>query len=815
MIVLENIKKRHNIINNFSKTLKVKLFQHNKINILYALYSLPLKFFPKNSNNKIKIPLKYKFNIVTLIFILLFSFVINQSNISYDLIKAAYFNSSKTIHISYEDVKESTKKFKIYDLINKISEKYNINTKYIDNERLYKRVEKIYDEYNNKKIIKDELNICKKLDDKKDEEAYLFDFLKGIILTCVCSFFLYFIIDFCYSSNINNSFIINSIASYITYNILSTLYRNKYYLASGFISTLFSFFIKCTIDSIFLLMKFKREDFEIFTINLSAIDYKQFILKFTIFTICTTISYIMSNFYFKLYFNYLISYSYIFTLILFLCNCLKIFLSIEKKHINNIIIFITGIINLIINKCHNRKYYDKNEYNEHLGESKINSLYLISDIFSLLCFIQTDDLIENKYKDYFNSKNIYTKKFQIFKDYIWVIFYAIGITLGILGIYQKEYIYFFLCVDIAQKFNNYFSIIFRPYFGRILTHIFLIIFIILQYQISNSGDEYLLGIFAYFQIPDYINNLLLKIISVSILAYYIINILFVYYISINDEIKRDDEEEENNENSIDEGCEDEFSEKNFNYNNIENSENRKKMLIFLVVEFFLCYIDLVFLCVIVKEFEDNFFVNILYGLLIIILLLRKFYLIRNLIKNKYFFSLIHLIVFLFDIRLIILTNNKFFFGLHYIFEFNLTILLINYSFMSYEIDNFSVFNVLILIHLYLVYLEFSSTFIMVDSFVLIFLAILKTMKNKKNIEVFDKNKNNHSLIFLILIMICFILQVIGINTLIDLLRNALLQLTKYIKKFNLINIFTVNKEEKIDSIEFIIIINLFRKIKNI
>ena len=811
----ESIKIR-NVPNNLLKILKSKLFQNNKSNFLYLLYFLPSKFFPKDPKGKIKSSVKCKFNFVTIIFALLFSFVINQSNISYSLIKAAYFNTSNIIHISYEDVKESRKKSKIIDLINQIREKYNINTKHIDNEKLYKRVEKIYDEYNNKKktINKDEIDICKKLDDEKEEENDLFDFLKATFLTCVCSFSLYIIIDFCYSSNINNSFIINSIASYFTYNLLSALYRNKYYLASGFIFILFSFFIKCSIDCIFLLMKFKRDDFEIFNINLTATDYTQFILKFIILTICTTISYILSNFYFKLYFNYLISYSYIFSLILFLCNSLRFFLFVDVKHLNNIVIFITGIINLIINKCYNRKYYNENEYNENIGESKINSLYFISDIFSLLCFLQADDFIENKYKEYFNSKNNYNKKFQIFNDYIWVILCIIGISLGIIGIYRKEYIYLFLGVDISQKFNNYFSIIFHQYLGRILTHIFLIIFIILQYQISNIGDEYLIEISNYFQVPDYLNSLLMKIISVSILAYYIINILFVYYINLNEEVKNnDDEREENDENISDEKRKDEFTDKKFNYDNNEILHNNKKILIFLFVEFFLCYVDLLFICAIVKEFEDNFFVNILYGLLIIFLLFRKFYLVKNMTNDGYFFNLIHFLIFQFDIRLISLTNNEYFFGLNYIFEFNLTIVLVNYSFMTYDNNNASFINVLKLIHLYLIYTEISSIFIMIDAVVLILFSILKVLKNRKKIKILDKNKNNHSLMFLILIMICFILQVIGINKIINLLGAVLFYLTKYIKNCNLISIFIINKEEKIDPVEFDIIIGFLKKIK--
>ena len=136
----------------------------------------------------------------------------------------------------------------------------------------------------------------------------------------------------------------------------------------------------------------------------------------------------------------------LFTLIIFLCNCLEKNYLFEYKYCKNIFIFVFGNINFAINKFLSYKYYynncffsnSRNNKNKNKNLSNINSFYLISDIFSLLCFDYIDNYIEFKYQYYLGKRKKFKKIFS-FHDIIFICLFFVAIIISIHGVIYKEY----------------------------------------------------------------------------------------------------------------------------------------------------------------------------------------------------------------------------------------------------------------------------------------------------------------------------------------------------------------------------------------
>ena len=161
-----------------------------------------------------------------------------------------------------------------------------------------------------------------------------------------------------------------------------------------------------------------------------------------------------------------------------------------------------------------------------------NSFYIISDIFSLLCFDYIDDYIEYKYRNFLDKTK---KRKKIFnrQDIIFHCLFMLSIGLSLSGIIIKEYICFLLSLNISQKFNTYFSTIFNHNLSRILNHIILLTYIITQYEISTTGDEYLISLMSNTRLSKDIIQVILKIFGVLILLYDLIYSNYIYYYSNN------------------------------------------------------------------------------------------------------------------------------------------------------------------------------------------------------------------------------------------------------------------------------------------
>ena len=798
------------------------------------------------------------------LFVFLFSIVLNENiNISTDLLINAYFNDSQITHISYDKIIKGKFEDEQNNHISNKKYPYNVNND-INNCQI------CYENQNNKNSF---INKCCKNDDSDNQSSYdqerdfyllsLFP-IKRIFITCFAFFSLYIIIKTTYYSRINNSIFINMVGVYTSFKILSYLYFNKYYLASGLIFILFFYFFKCTIDSIYLLLRFKRSDFEIFSIHLSASNFRQFMLKFFILFTGTLLSGLLSAYYFQLYFNYMAFYTCLFTFIIFICNCAENKL-LGYKYSKNIFIFLFGLINFIVNKNLKKKYYSFNddlddstnlseEFNlYHIVDflmiptnfSNTNSFYIISDIFTLICFDYLDDYIEFKYKNFLDKKKK-NKKIYSKEDIIFHCLFILSIVLSISGIRNKEYMCFILSLNISQKFNNYFSTIFNHNLSRTLNHIILIVYIITQYEISLAGDEYLISLILNIKVGKEIVHILLKIIGISILLYDLIYSNYIYYYSNNshqtfyhyyngfdiieneNEINDNIEEIANNDESSN-SEENENMMEDENFYEIASQINNKKykikiihssydenshIIFYLTSEIVLCYIDTCIIIIFCIAYEQNILVKLVYGLIIIFLNSRKYF-ILNEIKNNGQYYFYYLISFFFAIRLIILTNNNSDL-LNYLAHINVYILLAYYCFINKR--NYFL-SIILLIHLSVAHANLKSNFILFDIISVLVFLLFKNLNSKKKykIDKYEDQSSNLSLIFLLSLMIFFLLQLYGISKLCSLFQDLYNKIINFYNEMSLLT-YGGNKENKRKHpIEYYIItdlINWLEKNKN-
>ena len=864
----QNILLRYNNKKNDTFYLFIKTM--NSIDNFFLYLYKHISFYIKTMINKKAFNLN-KYFFISFLLTLLFSVALNQ-NISRDLLINAYFNDSQITHVSYDKIIKGKYNSEINNP--NINDKYSYNSNNDNNncQTCYNYHEEQNRDFchdpkcrnHNNKSNKEDGN-----DNQQEKEFYILNIfpMKAFFITCLSFFSLYIIIKTTYYSRINNSIFINMIGVYTSYKILSYLYITEYYLASWIIFILFFYFFKCSIDSIYLILKFKRSDFEIFSIHLSAANSRQFILKFIILFTGTLLSGLLSGFFFQYIFNYIAFYICLFTLIIFLCNCVENVFLEEHKYSKNVFIFFFGLINFIINKLLKKKYYGNKEQVEEstynfdkinlyylidyllipTNNSTTNTFYIVSDVFTLICFDYIDDYIEYKYKNFLDktkkNKKIYSKQ-----DIIFHCLFLLSIGLSLSGIFIKEYICFLLSLNISQKFNNYFPTIFNHNLSRILNHIILLIYIITQYEISTTGDEYLISLILNTRLSKDIIQVILKIFGISILLYDLIYSNYLYYYSnnshqtfyhyhngfeivknTNDNTDNNNEDNTNNNDSSNSEDGDNLSnDENRSINEIirdnlfeiasqinskkykikiihSNNDENSYAIFYLTNEIVLCYIDTCIIIIFVLTYEKNIIINLIYGLIIMFLNSRKYFILNEIKNNgQYFFY--YLISFFFAIRLIILTNNNSI-VLNYLAHINVSILLVYYCFFNKR--NYFL-SIILLIHLIVAYSNLKSYFIIFDIISVLVFLLVKNMKNKKKykIDKYEDQNSNLSLIFLLSLLVFFLVQLYGINKLYCLIQDTLNKITNFFNDISLMMTYGGNKEKKGQPIEYYIITDL-------
>ena len=856
-ILMKSISSKYISYKNNNDTFNILLSSFLRFkSFILSIYKCFLSYI--SSLNKII----YQIEFILLILVLLFSFVItfeDNSEIPTNLILSAYFPKyPKVTSISYENIKSEPIENENKDIEeinfddfnklikNKINNKDNliecngnkihfndkdfICTNNIDNNLKLKVKEQILGEIKTK--VKTHMKHNQRiyppnLTNNKKNEVYLYydsNLIKFILINILSLLFLYLFIKYTLYSGIRCSFLFNFFFLFLSFNLLNSLYKKEIYFASNCFFILFIYINKNLIDSVYLKLKYKRKDFEIFSTSLIAFDYKQFHLKIILLLNVTILSGIFSIFLFKSFLNYIVFYICLFTLLVFLSNTIEPVMPYYLKPVKNIVIFCCGIINFLFSKIIIRYLIDRitdilkykysyyfqkylRYYDLHL---KNDSLYFISDLFSLFCFnyikkylefqIEINLIIDNLTDKNNNSHDI-TKykmsKLAINQFSIWILFLWISMVIGIIGIFKKEFMCLIMSICLIKLLMNYFCNIYDKKLSLILYYLHSFMFLLINLDISNFENTYLINLFSNFtNIDNEILSFMLKFFTLLFIIYYIVLVNLIIYNSSKDKFKSDKDSKKikkNNKDSI----------SNSNVIEVENlSINNFKIISNLIYIIFDCFCNYFIICLLIKiyhYYEKSLIFKILYCFLMMIFHFMKIFIIHK-IKNKNEYYLYYLIWLFFSLRLITLTNNNLYVSF-FINHLNLLLFLIFYFLSDKQNYLFTIFISLILV---IAYYKLNSFMFIIDIIIIFCILFLINFvnlndENEKSTNNEEKKDNDDfgnmniynglSLLFLLPILVFFIIQLKFQN-----FFNILNIIDKYIKDL-MVKMYILSDEE--------------------
>ena len=758
-------------INNNNDTLNfitnIFLFLESHI---YSLYEYLINYLPSFHRKFYKI---LYFLIITLLFTFVYSYEENtNSNISTNIIISAYFHSSSHLtHIEYDNIINNENKTALKKNIKFAINNNNYNKeKLIDcenkniNEDIKSMTSRNNIDYKNshygQKINNNSVN-------KNDNIYFFFITIKTFLFSFGSFILLYFFIKMTYSSRIRYSLIFNIFIIFFIYNITDSLYKNDYYLSSTFMFILLIYLYKCIVDSIYLLLKFRKKDFEIFSTNLTAVNCHQFILKFILLSSGTIISGFLSIYIYKLSLNFIIFYLCLLTLMVFLCNCLEAYSPPYLKPIKNLLMFIVGLINFIICKIYLSKnnakeilLFDKEEEEDNIS----SSLYFVGDLFSLFCF----DYLREYIHFHNNDKFKFHKQFTML-DFIIISFLISSIGILYISIIKNEYISFILAIYISKVSLGYFIREFNIKISRFINHLVIIFAIIIHFKISSKGDIFLLDFFSFLKINNKILSYLFSFLSLVIFIYFEIKLCSYLYFSKeilnNDKLKELPEEQVNKIIEFTSNISKQKL-KNLKIQIIhDNNKYKIENIIYNLCDICFSHFEICIIFSIINDYEIIFLIKILYFFLIIFFNSIKFLIIKD-IENKTEYLSTFFISFIFTLRILLLSLSSLTI-LYFICQLNLLLLIISYSINKYKNK---IISLIVAFYLLFNLTKINFFFLIID---LISYAISpfvkefiikksKNIPNNKNENKKESKKNYLSLLFYLIIFTIFSLQLYGI-----------------------------------------------------
>ena len=798
----------------------------------------------------------FKCHFLLLIIFMLFTYVIsleNNSDIPTSLIISAYFPNRPITRITYDMLLEKEKnmmkiKYKEYQKNNKVfnHNQNDLIENYITCDESHGKVpvNKNIQNNNNKKSINDGTSLKIMFSQMNKQKTnfqnwnttknrrYLVlnkELFINIIFIMVSFLYLYFLIKYTIYSKIKDSFYFNIICIIITFNILNLLYKFGFYFSSNFYFVAFIYINKCLIESVFILLKYKRKDFEVFSTSLIAFNMMQFKLKFIILLSLSTFSGILSIFIFRTCLNFILFYVCLFTLFVFLSNCLEIVDLLNYYPKKNTIIFFLGIFNLIFSKLLSNYLINKfSLFNILKRKNSIDSLYLISDLFTLFCFSYTRKNIEYQIEtilliNHFINKS--TKNSNYDFSIIWPFRYAFCILLSFLGIYKKEKMCLLMSIYLTKIITSYLINIYDVQKCKFLYYIFCILYLIFNVEFFGMEENsYLINLFFYYtRINKDFISLILKIFFSLLVYYFIITINFNIIISSSQKTKYDlilkeilgllDEKFEPDGKTQ----EDPFS---------------------LLLNCVLIYLDLLCnfflicsLIAIYQYYEVSKIIKIINCITLAFQFVSKTLYLKN-IKNLFYYYFSNFLWLMFCLRLISLCQNEYslmFCFSHFNIEFFLYIYFTNLK------DNILldiIFFISLIVRCWQLRSLFLFTYIVIFVLIVAFLYLYNNIKyineneNKNNKEMKENNENfgieniyiSLSLLFLIPIISFFLIRLkfsshfYLLNYLDLLIKDIISIISIYARKIKAKDYY-----DWIDSIEFILIrqgINYVKIIKN-
>ena len=739
----------NDINNNDTLNFLSKIFSYIEFLIInlhnYIIYSFP-SFLIK----------LYKIQYILLITTLLFTFVgcfENNSYLSTNLIISAYFPKTSNIVFFKSDYnKEIEKKKQKEKKTKKVKKPVEIKETQFE-EKIKSMNEDIKNyihtsgntksthiNYDQKECIETVVN------NSSEGEIYLFFIIpiKSFTFSIISLSSLILFIKTEFLSKLSQLFIFNLACIFAVDHIIKYLYDSTYFIASSFMLILLLYLLKNLIDSIYLLLKFRREDFEIFSSDLIARNQRQFILKFillnSLLVIATYFSFVLYN----LAINYLIFYLCLLTLISFLCNCIEDIFIDEIKPLKNLLMFFFGLINLIISKFFNSAYFTQSIlYINSEEEDKENedndldnfSIIYISELFSFFCFDYLKEFIDKHTKDFY-----FHKKFMKL-DFIMLFFFLATITMCFYSIVGDEINCFLLSIFCTRLLMNYFIAIFKIKYIRLLHNIITILFIFTHLYFSTNIDEVFSKFIPFNKLKIKFFHYLFDSMIILMVSYYEFSLHFYLYFSEkslnNDELKELPDAQVNkileftSDNSF-RNLKIQIIHENYNKFNLSNIITNFCDIIFNY--FILCIIAYYF-----REYDATIFIIIIYFVLTILFLLPKYFILVNM-RNDKEYCYIFFISFYLSLRLITIpfSTSKL---LYITFEISALILLITYSISMHRN---TIMDIVIIIYLLCNYIKINRFFVSLDIIALFVSPKIKDFLLNIKSKYFNNNSSVNS-----------------------------------------------------------------------
>ena len=774
--ILRNKKKKHFSVDDNNDTFDIilSLLSYFKLFII-SLFSTTIHYI------QLLHQFIFKCHFLVLLIFMLFTFVFsldNNSDIPINLIISAYFPKKSITRISYDMLLEKENENKVlninYDEYQNLYDSFNddnkseeciplnkINSINRENHNCGKSINKnkknddssLGETYSKMKKPKSILLNWSSMIGHKHLNFFLFyneTFKKTIIL--VLSFlYFYLFIKFTIYSKIKDSFVFNALCIIITFNILYILYQFEFFFSSNFFFILLMYNNKCLIESLYINLNFYRKDFEIFSTSLIAFNFLQFCLKTIILLNLIVFSGFLSIFFFRFWLNYVLFYICLFTYAVFLANCLESMTFSFLKPIKNLLIFSLGIWNLLFSKLFLNFIINKIPFLRQLYsdisnmEEKTDSLYFISDLFTLFCFdyirgfldfqiesiLLIDHFIENSEKE---DKISLNNKEIMEKVIIWPLLFLICLLFCILEIYIKEKICLFMSIYLAKILISYYSNVYDVQNCKFLFYVFSFIYLVINIEFSCCEENnYIINLFyLYTRIDKSTVKSLLKMFISFLIYYFIITVNFNITMVSEEKSKLDN-------NTLMKRIQNEIDDKIIYNEKIEKKDSELFSFLYncigINIDLFCNYFLICLLIAIYQYYEESIIVKIVNALTIAILCISKTIYLKN-ITNPLIYYFSNYIWLLISLRLIFLCYIEFsiIFCLCHI---NLQVFI--YYFYITKKNN-SLLNILFLLTVIIKCWQIYSLFLIINTIFIVFAVAANFIYN--NFNYLNEEDNN-------------------------------------------------------------------------
>jgi len=322
----------------------------------------------------------------------------------------------------------------------------------------------------------------------------------GVFLICCLILFITYFVQTRTKFTIRVYVIYNICTIQFGFLLMNYLYYLKYYLSSSFITANIALAIRQVLELIFFDTALNRNDINIFKFSRRFSNLlKQSLIKITILLI-TMISLCIIAKEYPFLGNYLVFYASLYYTVYVSAYYLMIEANSLFQPLRQLLFGVVGLINLLLTSFHKHIIRFPSRTN-----MENDSLYLISSMFSLVCFyifldyvkiqaFNISSLYDNLSDEDLNEKidNMVIKEkskdFKFTDDVLWILLFSLFLFLIIVALYFKHSLNFHVCSFTLSGFLSPFGRLFKIKQVRIINLIVLFIFLFTNQIMSNLKD---------------------------------------------------------------------------------------------------------------------------------------------------------------------------------------------------------------------------------------------------------------------------------------------------------------------------------------